>query len=128
VRFQLELGGLLEVAKVLNIPQLTVNFISVSTLDESGFGVVFYNGHVFLYSIGSTADTTIMFGVKYERMYRLLGRPMLGSSGFLDSYFMSKSWKESQKRGLILRTRSSSETLKGIKMHEMTQKDAQKSV
>jgi hypothetical protein len=47
VRFQLDLGGFLEVFKVLYVPELTVNFLSVSTLDESGFGVVFYGGHVF---------------------------------------------------------------------------------
>jgi hypothetical protein len=49
VIFQLELGGLLEVVEVLYIPELTVNFLLVSALDESGFGVVFYGGHVFLY-------------------------------------------------------------------------------
>jgi hypothetical protein len=47
--FQLESRGLLEVGEVLYIPELTVNFLSVSALDESGFGVVFYGGHVFLY-------------------------------------------------------------------------------
>jgi hypothetical protein len=73
VRFQLELGGLLEVAEVLYIPELTFNFLSVSALDESGFGVVFYGGHVFLYLVGATPDTTVMLGVKYEGLYRLLG-------------------------------------------------------
>jgi hypothetical protein len=72
---------------VLYIPELTVNFLSVSALDESGFGVVFYGGHVFLYPVGATVDTTVMLGVKYEGMYRLLGRPVLGSNGFLDFRF-----------------------------------------
>jgi hypothetical protein len=44
VRFQLESRGLLEVVEVLYIPELTVNLLSVSVLDESGFGVVFYGG------------------------------------------------------------------------------------
>jgi hypothetical protein len=35
--------------------------------------------------IGATLDTVVMLGVGYERLYRLLGRPVLGSSGFLDS-------------------------------------------
>jgi hypothetical protein len=91
VRFQLELGGLLEVGKVLYITELTINFLSVLSLDESGFGVVFYGGHVFLYSVGATADTIVILGVKYECLYRLLGRPVLGSSGFLDSDSMSES-------------------------------------
>jgi hypothetical protein len=49
VSFQLELGGFLEVAEVLYIPELTVNLLSMSALDESRFGVVFFGGHVFLY-------------------------------------------------------------------------------
>jgi hypothetical protein len=32
----------MEVVEVLYIPELTVNLLSVSTLYESGFGVVFY--------------------------------------------------------------------------------------
>jgi hypothetical protein len=47
MRFQLDSGGLLEVGEVLYVPELRVNFISMSSLDESGFGVVFNNGHVF---------------------------------------------------------------------------------
>jgi hypothetical protein len=69
VRFQLESGGILEVGEVLYIPELKFNFLSVSTLDESGFGVVFYGEHVFLYPIGAIADTTIILGVKYEGLY-----------------------------------------------------------
>jgi hypothetical protein len=101
VRFQLESGGLLEVVEVLYIPELTVNFLSVSTLNESGFGFVFYGGHVFLHLVGETTDTTVMLGVKYESLYRLLGRLVLGSSGFLDSDFVSESWQEARERGLI---------------------------
>jgi hypothetical protein len=76
VRFQLESGGFMEVAEVLYIPELTVKLLSVSALDESGFGVVFYGGHVFLYPVGAIADTAVMLGVKYEGLYRLLGRPV----------------------------------------------------
>jgi hypothetical protein len=91
VRFQLESGEFLEVVEVLYIPELTVNLLSVSALDESGFVVVYYSGHVFLYPVGATADTTMMLGVGYEGLYRLLGRPMLGSSGFMDSDSVSES-------------------------------------
>jgi hypothetical protein len=38
-----------------------------------------------LYSKESTQDTTIVFGVRNERLYRLLGRPIIGSNRFLDS-------------------------------------------
>jgi len=89
MRFQLESGGLLEVGEVLYVLELTLNLISMSTLDENGIGVVFNNGHVFLYPVG---DTTVMLGVKCEGLYKLLGRPVLGSSGFLDSDSMSEGW------------------------------------
>jgi hypothetical protein len=93
-------------------------------LDESGFGVVFYGGHVFPYLVGATADTTVMLGVKYEGLYRLLGRPVLGSNGFLDSDSVSESWQVAHERELIHGTRSSSETLIGLNKHESTQMDA----
>jgi hypothetical protein len=52
MRFQLESGGLLEFGEVLYVPELTVHLLSVSALDESGFGVVFNSGRVFV-SCGS---------------------------------------------------------------------------
>jgi hypothetical protein len=128
MRFQLESGGLLEVGEVLYVPELTINLLSVSALDESGFGVVFNSGHVFLYPVGATADTTTMLGVRYERLYRLLGRPVLESSGFLDSDSVSESWQVARERELIHGTQSSSGTLKGLNRHESTQLDAQESV
>jgi hypothetical protein len=73
VRFQLESGGFVEVSEVLYIPGLTVNFLSVSALDVSGFGVIFYGLKVFLYPMGETVDTSVMVGVGYEGMSRLLG-------------------------------------------------------
>jgi hypothetical protein len=85
VRFHLESGGFLEVTEVLFVPELPVNFLSVSALEDEGCGVVFFRGQVFLYPEGATPDTTVVLGVKYERLYRLLGQPVVGSSGFLDS-------------------------------------------
>jgi hypothetical protein len=98
VIFQLESGGLLEVGKVLYIPELTINFLSVSTLDESRFGVVFHDGHVLLYPTGETDDTTMMLGFKYEGLYRLFGRLVLGSIGFMDSDSVSESWQVARER------------------------------
>jgi hypothetical protein len=126
--FQLESGGLLEVGEVLYVSELTINFLSVSALDESGFGVVFNNGHVFLYPVGETVDTTVMLGVKYEGLYRFLGRLVLGSSGFRDSDSVLESWQVAQEKELIHGTQSSSGTLKGLNKHESTQLDAHESV
>jgi hypothetical protein len=45
-----------------------------------------------------TPDTTVLLGVRYEKLYRLLGRPVLGSSGFLDLDSMSKSGQVARER------------------------------
>jgi hypothetical protein len=128
VRFQLESGGFLKVAEVLYIPELTVNFLSVLAFDESGFRFVSYGEPLFLYPAGATADTAVMLGVRYEGMYKLFGRPVLGSSGFLDLDSLSESGQVALERELIPRTRSSSGTLRGLNRHESTQMDVQENV
>jgi hypothetical protein len=74
VRFQLESGCFLKIVGVLYVPEIMVNLLSVSILEVDGFGVAFYYGRVFLYPEGATPDTTMMPGVGYERLYRLLAR------------------------------------------------------
>ena len=54
VRFQLELGGILEVPKVLFVPERPVNLLLVSSLEVDGCGVVFFRRQVFLYPKGAT--------------------------------------------------------------------------
>jgi hypothetical protein len=124
VRFQLYLGGFLEVVKVLYIPKLTINFLSPSALDEKVFGVIFYGGHV-LYILRKKIQT--LLGVGCERLYRFLSRPMLGSNGFLDSYFVSKSGQVAHERELIPGTQSSSRTLRGLSRHDWRKVDAHES-
>jgi hypothetical protein len=46
VKFQLELGGFLEVFRVLYVPKMMVNLLSVSSLEVDRFGVAFYCGRV----------------------------------------------------------------------------------
>jgi hypothetical protein len=128
MRFQLDSGGLMEVGEVLYVPELTLNFLLVSTLDESGFGVVFNNGHVFLYPMGENPNTTVMLGVKYEGLYKLLSRPVLGSSRFLDLDSVSEGCQVAREIELIHGTQSSFGTLKGLNRHESTQLDAQENV
>jgi hypothetical protein len=114
VRFHLESRGFLEVFGVLYVPEMMVNLLSVSTLEVDGFGVVFYCGQVFLYPERATLNTSMMLGVGYERLYRLLVRPVLGSSGFLDSYSMLESGQVAWEGELIPRTQSTFETLRGL--------------
>jgi hypothetical protein len=40
---------------------------------------------VFLYPEVDTSDTTVLLGFQHERLHKLLGYPVVGSSGFLDS-------------------------------------------
>jgi hypothetical protein len=49
VRFQLESVGSLKVAEVLFFLKLKVRFISVSALEDEGYGVMFQHGHVHIY-------------------------------------------------------------------------------
>jgi hypothetical protein len=99
----------------------------MSSLKVDGFGVAFYCGRVFLYLKGDTPDTIVMLGVRYERLYRLLGRPVLGSSGFMDLDSMLESGQVAWERELISGTQSSFETLKGLIKHESRQIDAEES-
>jgi hypothetical protein len=73
VRFQLESRGFLGIEHMLFVPELKVNFLSVSYFKDEGYGVVFQDGHVLIYSEKSTQDTTMVLGVINERLYRLLG-------------------------------------------------------
>jgi hypothetical protein len=52
VKFQLESRESLEVAEVLFVPELKVSFLSVSTLEDERYGVVFEHGNVFIYLEG----------------------------------------------------------------------------
>jgi hypothetical protein len=61
------------VTEVLFGPELLVNLLLVSALEVEGCGVLFFLGHVFLYPEGASMDIVVLFGVQYERLYRLLG-------------------------------------------------------
>ena len=69
-RFQLDLGGFLELLEVLYVPGLSVSFLSVSSLEDVRYGVSFFRGQVYLHSKGATPT---LLGVRSERLYRLLG-------------------------------------------------------
>jgi hypothetical protein len=83
VRFQLESGGSLEVARVIYVPRLKL--LSVSTLEDMGYAVMFEDGQVLIHSEGAnTLDATVRLGIREGMIYRLLGQPMCGSKGILD--------------------------------------------
>jgi hypothetical protein len=83
VRFQLESGGYLEVAKVMYVPGL--KSLLVSSLEDMEYAVMFKNGQVPVPSKGEdTQDAAVRFGIKEGMLYRVLGQPVVGSKGILD--------------------------------------------
>jgi hypothetical protein len=64
---------------------LKVNLLSVSSFEHEIYAVAFQNVQVLLYSMEATPDTTIVLEVHKERLYRLLGRPIVLSNVLLDS-------------------------------------------
>jgi hypothetical protein len=73
------------VAGVVYAPELKVNFLSVSTLEDMGYAVTFKDGHVVIHSKGeNTLDATVRLGIKNGMMYRVLRQPVVGSKGILD--------------------------------------------
>jgi hypothetical protein len=89
VKFQLESGGSLEVDEVMFVPELKVNLLFVSTLEDMGYAVMFEDGQVLICSEGATLDATVRLGIREGMMYRVLGQPVVGSKGILDQRSMS---------------------------------------
>lgn len=81
VKFQLEIGGFLELVEALFIIDILVNFLLVLTFEVGGYGIVLIIEYMFLYLEGSILA---MLGVRSERLYRLLEQPIIGSIEWLD--------------------------------------------
>jgi hypothetical protein len=90
VRFQLESSGSLEVVEVMYVPELKVNFLSLATLEDMGYAVMFEDGQVFIRAEGAdTQDVAVRLGIREGMMYRVPGQPVLGSKGILDQRSVS---------------------------------------
>jgi hypothetical protein len=85
VRFQLESRVFLGIEHMLYVPYFKVNLLLVASFEDEGYAVAFQDVQVLVYSREATQDTTIVLGVRKERLYRLLGRPIIESNGLLDS-------------------------------------------
>lgn len=73
VGFQLKSRESLKIIETLSILEVKVNLLSVSTLKEEGYGVASQHGNVLIYLVEASHDTTLMLGVRYEKLYKLLG-------------------------------------------------------
>jgi hypothetical protein len=83
---------------MLYIPDLKVNLLSFASFEDHGVYVAtFQNGRVLVYAREAIPDMKIVLGICKERLYRLLGRPIVWSNGYLDSTpnFASNSMSDS---------------------------------
>jgi hypothetical protein len=80
VRFQLEFGGLLELDGVLSVPGLRVNLLSVSSLEDVGYCILFKREHVFIYRQGVDPEELQLIGNRVDRLYMLRGQPSMYDS------------------------------------------------
>ena len=59
MKFQLDLGEILEVNRVLFVPGMKVSRLSMSSLEDDGYGFFVETGQMFLYQIENPVGTTI---------------------------------------------------------------------
>ena len=67
--------------KVLLVPELRKNLLSMSTLEVDVYAILHYIGHVIIYPMGESLDASRVLGIKYGRMYKVLAHPLDGESG-----------------------------------------------
>jgi hypothetical protein len=84
VKFQLKSIGYLELAEVLYVLELLVNFLSVSSFEIDGCGIVFSQGLAYLYLEGISSNPCVFLGVRSERLYKVLGQLVVASSEWLE--------------------------------------------
>jgi hypothetical protein len=51
------------------------NLVSVSTIEDRGYEVLFRNGHVLLYPKGSNITLAKVIGIRHEKLYKLMFQP-----------------------------------------------------
>jgi hypothetical protein len=75
IRFQLELGGSLEVAYVLYVLELKKNLLLVLAMEDKGYAITFEYGQGLVQAKGSHLDSTRVLGSKEGNLYRLKAQP-----------------------------------------------------
>ena len=70
VSFQRDSLPPLAISKVLYVPGLKKNLISVSTIEDKGYEVTFRCGQVIMYPRGSSIESGKVIGVWHGKLYR----------------------------------------------------------
>jgi hypothetical protein len=58
--------------EVLYVPGLKKNLVSISTIEEKGYEVLFRDGQVLLFPRGSSITSAKVIGTRHERLYKFL--------------------------------------------------------
>jgi hypothetical protein len=95
VRFQIKSGGFMGIEHMLYAIYFKENLLLIAEFEYEVYAVASQNGQVLVYSREVALDTTIVLGIRKERLYRLLGRPIVWSNGLLDSILDTKSYSMS---------------------------------
>jgi hypothetical protein len=62
--------------EVLYVPGLKKNLVSVSTIEEKGYEVLFRDGQMLLFPRGSSITLAKVIGTRHERLYKFLFQPV----------------------------------------------------
>jgi hypothetical protein len=76
VSFQRESLPPMTLTKVLYVPGLKKNLVSVSTIEEKGYEILFRDGQVLLFPRGSSITSAKVIGTRHERLYKFLFQPV----------------------------------------------------
>jgi hypothetical protein len=72
VSFQRESLPPMLLRDVLYVSGLKKNLVSVSTIEDRGYEVLFRDGHVVLYPKRSSITSTKVIGIRHEKLYKLI--------------------------------------------------------
>ena len=81
--YKLDSGNSMKMKKVLYVPGLKKNLLSISALDKKGFRVAFVDGELLIWPKGKTINAAIVIGVEEGGIYKL--------KGHIDSSLMSST-------------------------------------
>jgi hypothetical protein len=68
---QLDSGTPLHLSDVLFVPRMRRNLVSISSLENKGYKVSFYDGKVLAWNKNSSINYAWVIGVREDRLYRL---------------------------------------------------------
>jgi hypothetical protein len=75
VSFRRESLPPMTLTEVLYVPGLKKNLVSVSTIEEKGYEILFRDGQVLLFPRGSSITSAKVIGTRHERLYKFLFHP-----------------------------------------------------